>query len=240
MSAKLSGEKMTEMFGEDPLNVKKLLPELQSHLVKDRTFGVMVHHPLVISVVPLWKVCNEMYLRKKEELAVAVSQKDWERVIWLHERPYRLNKLEDLWVSGAINLHDLKELLPHVWTDAEPADEMRWAHLFEEAGFCSDADEEKIAGLQQWTAITVYRGGSKNDNLGIAWSLSRQTAEWFAYRFLTERETPYLWSGIVATKDIYAYIVARNEEEIVVDPSHVEDLRSEKLPKKRSSTVLTN
>lgn len=230
---------MIEMFGEDPLDTKKLLPELQSHLVKDRSFGVMLHHPLVISVVPLWKTCNEMYLRKKEELAVAVSQQDWERVIWLHERPYRLNKLEDLWVSGTINLHDLKELLPQVWTDAEPAEEMRWVHLFEEAGFCSDANEEQLEKLRQWTAVTVYRGGSKKGDLGLAWSLSRQTAEWFAYRFLRANETPYLWSGVVSTKAIYAYIVGRSEEEVVIDPSRVEDLRSEKLPKKRSSTVLT-
>ena len=183
--------------------------------------------------MPMWKPMNELYLRKKEAVEQSMAAHDWDQVIWLHERPYRLSKLEELFFERSIDSNDLVRMLPGVWTDAEPQDEMRWRHLFEAAGFCTDAIPEKLAELRSHLSVVVYRGGMRTDNLGLAWSLSRPTAEWFAYRFLPAGRVPYLWTGEVDVSSIYAYIVGRSEEEIVVDPAYIRDIHAEKLPKKR-------
>ena len=83
--------------------------------------------------------------------------------------------------------------------------------------------------------VTVYRGVTTHNAKNVkalSWTLSRETAEWFANRF-GEKGTVY--EAQIDKKHIYAYFSGRNESEVIVDPSYltniteVQDLSSDFL-----------
>lgn len=69
--------------------------------------------------------------------------------------------------------------------------------------------------------ITVYRGIQPNENIkGFSWSLSQEIAEWFAQRYGHDGN---VYSLIVDKKHVIAYINNRNEKEIIVDYTKIND-----------------
>ena len=69
--------------------------------------------------------------------------------------------------------------------------------------------------------VTVYRGvtsmNAKNIK-ALSWTLDRDTAEWFAYRF---GENGTVYEAQIQKKYIYALFTGRNESEVIVDPKHL-------------------
>ena len=57
----------------------------------------------------------------------------------------------------------------------------------------------------------------------MSWTLSRKTAVWFAERFRPEE--PVVGEGRCCKEDILAYFTGRGEEEIVIDPRAVRNIR---------------
>ena len=86
-----------------------------------------------------------------------------------------------------------------------------------------------------WILSTVYRGVTTHNAKSVkalSWSLSQETAEWFAHRF---GENGTVYEAQIDKKHIYAYFSGRNESEVIVDPSYltniteVQDLSSDFL-----------
>ena len=81
--------------------------------------------------------------------------------------------------------------------------------------------------------VTVYRGCPVNKTNGLSWTLSRETAIWFANRFnFKKKEKPFdqdccLIEGTVMKKHILAYLDGRNESEIVCDSRYVRGKKQE-------------
>jgi hypothetical protein len=193
-----------------------LHPDLIPYL-EDGVLGKQLRHPLVYQV-PLWANghANAYYLQKKADLVEAVLKRDFSKIIFLHERPYRL----DAFVKIAQDLPDEKywSLLGSIWTDTENAWQNldTWKELF-------GSNRPKRQSLMDWDeqlalsslsdTVKIYRGCQEGINEdGISWTLKRDKAEWFANRFSND--------GIVLEKeisksDIIAVFTGRNEFEVI-------------------------
>src|ERR1700720_120677 len=71
---------------------------------------------------------------------------------------------------------------------------------------------------------------------GLAWTMDQSKAEWFAGRF-PYRGPPFVASGWVFKRDVFAYFIGRQESEIVVSPNSIRDVAVTKLlplPKRAS------
>lgn len=71
--------------------------------------------------------------------------------------------------------------------------------------------------------ITIYRGMTleekESGDYGVSWTLSKKTAEFFAYKYQRNRSTNHLprtvHKLIVKKNDVVAYFGERNEKEII-------------------------
>jgi hypothetical protein len=196
----------------EPLN-----PDLVPYL-EDGVLGKQLRHPLLYQV-PLWTngYANKLYLQKKEDLIDAVLHRKYSKIVFLHERPYRV----DAFTKIASDLPDETywSLLGSIWTDTENSwqnlDE--WRKLFSSNRPHRDRlmDRDEILAYNSLAdTVKVYRGCQKgiNEN-GISWTLKREKAEWFSTRLgkdgvVLEKE--------VSKEDILAVFTGRNEFEVVI------------------------
>jgi hypothetical protein len=204
-----------------------LHPHLLPYLREAPVFGLLLKHPLVVMPLPassLNAAANRMYAQKCANLMRAEQAGDWSSVVFLHERPFRLDAL----------LH-YRERMPEatfwgevasVYTDTENAheDHKTWIGLFADALH----HREHLMNVTEhaaWAAlpekIVMYRGTGVRENernLGLSWTTARERAVWFARRF---REHGYLVTGTARRDDVVACFSRRGEEEIIVLPRSV-------------------
>jgi len=193
-----------------------LLPEL-AHALRPSPFGLMIHHPLLVSFDSEPTRANALFAHKQGQYDDALAAHDWRRALTFLERPYRLSFLRLWWQSKIITVDILRSELPWVWVDAEPDDtEPRWRTLFCQASKAGRLEDG--APLPEGETLTVYRGQSPEDELGLAWTLDPATARFFARRFHAGGS---ILAGSVARSDVLAYLTGRGEQEIDVDPRKV-------------------
>ena len=199
-----------------------LCDDLVAHLREVDGLGTVLHHPLVVSVpLGLPGHLNRYYEQQKERL----ERTPMPEKAWVYERPYRLPMLMKWWDEGLVEPNDkLRSVLPGVWTDTEgddtidDPDVVRFLDCLRAVGFLSD-DEHVPAPLR---ALTVFRGGEAN---GIAWSTSRETANWFAHRYKLKGEPPEpLLKAQAPPAAVLARFFGRNENEVIVDPNDLENV----------------
>lgn len=71
--------------------------------------------------------------------------------------------------------------------------------------------------------ITVYRGVKpKSSYKALSWTTNKKIAQWFADRF---DKNGTLYKAKINKKYIFAYFLRRNEDEIVLDYTKLEDVR---------------
>ena len=196
-----------------------LHPDLVPYFESDGALGAQVRHPLVYQV-PLWSngSANAYYLQKKKDLDTALAEKNFNRVIYLHERPYRLQAFIEI----APRLSDTKywSILSGIWTDTEN----QWQNLEQWKELLSAnrpdrhylMDESEVQLLNSLPElVTIYRGCVKGLNEdGLSWTLDKAKAEFFANRFgregiILEREIP--------KSDIIAVLTGRGESEVICE-----------------------
>jgi hypothetical protein len=169
---------------------EELHPDLKPWLVPMKS-GLMLKHPLVFNAfhgdqMNAW--ANERYRLKLAALDQARASGDWYTYIWLHERPHRVEALQDI----AFNLRGREywEMMSHVWSDSENIWQHRrawrqvWLSKEPERDMVMDATErEHLASLPD--GLTIYRGVSlRSATHGLSWTLDRERAQWFANRWL--------------------------------------------------------
>ena len=201
----------------DERNVE-LHPDLQPYL-EDGVLGPQLRHPLVYAV-PLWTKAhaNHMYEQKQMDLKMAIAEKKYSQIIFLHERPYRLEAFVQ--ITKELSDKEYWSLLASVWTDTENGWQNlpTWRALFwsKRPGRenLMDANERFILQNLPET-VEIYRGCTDGLNEdGISWTLNRDKAEFFANRFGK--------GGIVLSKqinksDIIAVFNGRGEAEVIVN-----------------------
>jgi hypothetical protein len=186
---------------------RRLDPALRDHLILDGPIPV-VSHPLVVLPAMVPDQANERYHRQLERYTRLLDARDYEGLLHVVERPYRLSTLRDLFGEGMLDVVSLRKILGWAWTDAEPADELEWLPLWKAA---APIFERRLPS----DSMTIYRGQIPGEPIGIAWSLDRDIAVFFATRF--ERGGTVL-RGVIGRSRVLGYLVSRGESEIVCNP----------------------
>lgn len=212
------------MFDLEALANEPLCAELEPWVDHDGFLGAFLKHPLVYGPVLLPGHMNRQLERKKVAVAEALKHGHWERYLYLHERPWRLTRLAELVTAKHLKHKEFCELLIDMWKDTEMPHQFGslCERLFTKAGFVTD-DTAGWAKLREQDAILIWRGGYPR---GISWTTDRDRARWFAKRFQQPRHR--LFSAEVSPTDVHAYIIGRNESEIVAPWKSVRILNKEK------------
>lgn len=200
--------------------------DLAQYLTEVTVLGPYVRHPLVFGPASLPGALNRQLEQKRVLLAEAHASRDWKRVFWLYERPYRMSMLGSFYETGDITLDELRDVLPGVWIDTE------FPHsfgalprtLFTATGFLTDAPSV-FAALPE--TLTIYRGSRAHIRPSareISWTLARGCAEKFARRL--GRRDGAVWRGDVKKSDVLAYFEGRGEAEVVVTPRRITNLHT--------------
>lgn len=211
--------------------VEELAPELEDRLYMG-ILGAAIDHPLVQELLYTPRanaLLNARLKAKQEAVETATTGMDWHRVVFLHERPHRLDAFRS--IEQRLTNIEYWELLAEVWTDSENIWQNReqWITLL-----TSDrAHWRRIMGHSERSAyqklpdvLTVYRGyNHEGGEEGLSWTLSEKVATWFSQRHARDAEDGTVLKGLVRKEHVIAHFTGRNEEEIVVLPEHVGNIQ---------------
>lgn len=211
-----------------------LHPDLHSHF-RDGPAGKMIHHPLMINVMPLpghHKADNMVYLHRKQEAELCWSEKNWNGYIAIHERPYRAEALRRVLTDGHLTLDQPAtwKLIKAVWIDSENVHEhdQFWSMIWAQAR--SDLTlnvEEREIFVRLPDLVPVWHGLEREDGrvLGLSWTTDKGVAEWFAQRFARfNRRQAYIAAGVVPKENIRAFLLARGEFEVIAFPNAIDEV----------------
>jgi hypothetical protein len=203
--------KMVEEMNE-PLH-----PDLLPYFEEEGALGPQLRHPLVYQV-PFFTngMANAYYKQKVKAIEDALAKKNYNTVVYLHERPYRIQAFLD--VMESMEDADYWKLLSSIWTDTENSWQnfQMWNALLrsprpERHNLMDEEELNHLASLPN--EVVVYRGcvAGVNEN-GLSWTLDKTKAEFFANRFSK--------NGIVLEKtinkdEIVAVFLGRNESEVI-------------------------
>ena len=219
-------EKLREL---QDLTAGELLPELKPYVEYiSPDLPQVLHHPLVIQPYILPRLANQTYRRKLQLLNEAT---DIETVIFLHERPFRINRFLTWLEEDAPNTNRTAETLAKVWIDTEsvpPSIQRKLLKVFKSVGFTTDRGQQKPDG-----PLTVYRGGHRG---GISWTTSIDTATWFANRWTIGSTPPQpLYQATAPPTAVLALLDDKKEHEVIVDPAKLRNVRRIAPPEPRST-----
>jgi len=202
------------------MTTSELHKDLQNSIVKLNSGLQMVHHFLYVGTYTghpfLNQMINDSYNYKKEKFNKYIEKQDIEALIYLIERPYRvpctMSTLSSWWEPTK---EDYWKLISWLWQDTESVYENldTWIELltqmFDDPQLMMNDKEKKVYNNLPET-VTIYRGGI--DDKGLSWSLSKETAEWFANRFDKGYQ---VFTKDISKSQILAYLDGRNEKEII-------------------------
>lgn len=173
-------------------------------------------------------------LRKwRKTMTGIIEQADSANEIYrLVTKTYRFGFLK--YAMPHMSQQDFSEYLADAWvTCEEPNRDPNFTRrqligLFKQAARQSLMTAEEHACLEALEdPVTVYRGVTAY-NAGsvksLSWTLSQETAEWFAHRF-GEKGTVY--EAQIEKAHILAVFTGRNESEVIVDPQHLMNITEE-------------
>lgn len=135
--------------------------------------------------------------------------------------------LVEAYVRNLLTPAHLAKGIEETWTLTEyPSSglsEQYWVQLFEEVGYLHNS---KRAPKERPTEpLTLYRGATRDRQMGLSWTADLERAIWFAQRFheASGFESAYVYEAVVMPDALLAYFnEARGEEEYVVDTSLVD------------------
>lgn len=197
----------------------ELVSELRASMITTEV-GQMVHHPLVVMFYSenMAGVMNKQLQSKRAAIHDLVMTKRYEQIVWIFERPYRLNALEQY---GSLIKEDAEywALLKSVWTDSENIfeNDAVWRKLLaaDRPGREAMMDESELANFNLLNEfVNVYRGTTaEEDTPGLSWTLRQEQARWFANRF---RSNGKVISQRIHKSHIVALNNSRGESEVIV------------------------
>jgi len=137
---------------------------------------------------------------------------------------------------GYCTEEELFEILPELWAFSDPDDtDVRFLTMWHKAWLHNKrrpiTDGRPLPGA----VLRIYRGQDAFDDdtfgrdpdrlpVGIAWSLDKSVAEKFAHGAalrVRNRPNPAIIVAKVKRKHVYAYLTARGESEVIVNPFDV-------------------
>jgi hypothetical protein len=207
-------------------------PELARCLVQQEDGSIDLRHPLVQTYrygEDQIGYLNHLLAHKRSVIRQAVAEGDLERVLVMHERPYRFAALREyialvpddraywkhvrkVWTETELTHQEAAGWLD-VWTSERPGREH--AMLI----------RERTALAEMPETFTIWRGanGDVAARTGLSWTTDRDRAVWFANRFsFAAVHRPHVAEATVARDAVFALILDLNENEVVVDPDQID------------------
>jgi len=207
---------------------EKLCAELVAAIRNAPGGWLMIHHPLVVTLYPApHAMLNGMLQHKKKAVVQAVTKKDWNSYIFLHERPYRVKAFQQ--IVKKLDDKNYWSLLGEIWTDSENIRQhlgwwkkVLWSPRPQRDFMMEPAERKFLRSLPK--TLAVYRGCTQKHIEGLSWTLDKKLAVGFANRFAGLAEKvgiAHLVSGTCKKDDVIAFFNCREEREIVIDPRRV-------------------
>jgi len=144
-------------------------------------------------------------------------------------KPYKLAFLK--YAAPNLSEQDLAHFLSHAWITTESPNsdpnfkQKELLSLFRSVDPRLLMNDEEYALFQELDDIvTVYRGVTSYNAQNIksmSWTLSRDTAQWFAHRY---GEEGTVYQAQISKDHICAVFTGRNESEVIIDPRHIMEL----------------
>jgi len=159
-------------------------------------------------------------------------QRGGDSAIYGLRKPYRLQALWLLWKKALITRKEMGKKLGDLYIEDEfPAANCDIDMLLE---LFNSAEKEDVMSPEDYAAynklpkqLTIYRGlqfdGAKVESM--SWTLNKDIAKWFAHRWLKSGEKGRVFSTNVPLSAVLMYNNEREEEEVVIDPSFLEDIK---------------
>lgn len=207
-----------------------LLPELQACVTTVLIGGgdvELIAHKFCHQLFFLPGAANRLFEWNRKRAETAIADKDANGFVWAHERPYRTEALLRTIDLGLVQGYFdpvFCRLARDVWVDCEniPQHLDDWRNIFNRTQrfwyyWMDEAERNELGSMS--TRFKVWRG--ECNDLGVSWSLSKRTAEFFANRKLNGANG-VVRGGYVHRENVFAYIDTRGEREIIVlDPKDV-------------------
>lgn len=201
------------------------------------SIGQILRHPLVYAVpyVPaLNRVLNKQYETKKAELEHARSTSNWPSFLLMYERPWRAEALRS--IEPVMSDKEYWSMLSWVWQDSEniPQNPELWDLLLRSdrqgrEHMMTERERQQLDELPGM--VTVYQGHTHARTDGWSFTTDKRVGIWFAQRFAAlEGSRPEISRGVVPREKIVAYLLRRNEYEVLADPTVVTILDTRNLP----------
>jgi hypothetical protein len=199
---------------------------------KVQDFGI-VSHPLINSFVQIDKenkmvqITKENYEKHIDELIERMEKYDKIfNILFMVNKPYRLTFL--IMIKDYLDEEEYNTVLQDSWTDTEYPHQCKTndlVALFNRAKPELLMEENELARFKELPdTVVVYRGtqSSKAKIKGLSWSLSREKAEWFSKRFKLNGK---VYEATITKERIYAYFGSRGEEEVVLNPRYLKNIK---------------
>lgn len=205
---------------------EELHPDLLAYM-EQLSFGPAIRHPLVFAVPYFDRmnaVYNEQYRERSKAVDTAKREKNWNRVLAFHERPYRL----EAFLEFCDDLTDKEywEIVAWLWTDCENIWQNRitWEEIFERKNRHLIFSPENQSAFDALPDIVCIWRGHSGSQFGMSWTTDKAVAEKFARRFgqPSKKLGAKVTEGECYKKDILAFFTDRDESEVVVLPENVE------------------
>ena len=157
---------------------------------------------------------------------------DWERYLMLHGSHERLPALLEVLDAELMSHADYWRALRETWemADVVHPDLSTWRALFRSARpdrehLMGEAERARLTALP--ARVIIHRGFAHSEGMrGLAWTLDRERAEFFASDFATSARLRWLgvpapegaWVSTVtvARERVLAYLAGRAEDEVIV------------------------
>ena len=217
------------------MKTEELRDELSQYLQEEDRM-IILKHPLVTAVPYLSQfnhLYNQSFLLKNRRFQNFLCIDDYKSMLTLVERPHRLSTF--IKYQSLMDNEQYWECLRFVWTDAEfvTRDRDIYLQLFlnmsrEEQRIddyitCwSMMDlEEKTRFSKLDSVVKIFRGGTEINKKGLSWTISPNTASWFANRF---NQKGKIFGAEIKKTQIFAFFTGRGEEEVVVLKKKIKNL----------------
>lgn len=161
------------------------------------------------------------------------SQKDLYGILNFIRKPYILQFLNI--TKEQISCRDFSESLIEGWVSDEYAnqntsvsrEELLNMFLMADDEYMIDNEDKKTyQTIKNSKEITIYRGvteyNEKDVDKALSWTLDIDTALYFATRF---NQYGNVYKAIIASDDVFAYTNIRNEQEVIINPNGLKDIR---------------
>ncbi len=210
---------------------------------KTKMYPIIVSHPFTDTGVTyintetggkMVKICENTEDLKywQEMVKKVIDESNLFGIFAMMSKPYRFGFLK--YILDYLSIEDMSVVLGQNWNLVEFSNrdanmtKNQLLKLFKQAIPEKLMDEDEIKRFTNLPdKIKIYRGltGYNKDNIkALSWTMSKKTAEWFADRFQQNDGTVY--SATIQKEYVYAYFAGRNEDELIVDPDKLEDLKA--------------